>query len=211
MKWNVTPSSAAKRWQDEGATGIHVVDLDGALQTGSNRDAVESILRAASVPVEVGGGIRTVADAERWLGLGVHRVILGTLAYNSPSETVSLFDEYGSDRFVVALDYRKGRVVTQGWTRTEDVVITEAITRFQAAHVKTLLITAVELDGTGAGPDWVTLQALRKLTNMTLLASGGVRTVEDVVGLRSIGMDGVVIGRALYDGTICLNELKLKE
>ncbi|MFI5448368.1 MAG: 1-(5-phosphoribosyl)-5-[(5-phosphoribosylamino)methylideneamino]imidazole-4-carboxamide isomerase [Candidatus Bathyarchaeia archaeon] len=210
-EWRGDALAFAKRWQTEGATGLHIVDLDGAFQTGSNRDTVESIVRVASIPVQVGGGIRTLMDAKRWLELGVQRVILGTLAYSLPSSIISIIDEFGSDRVVVALDYKEGRVVTQGWTKTENLELTEAITRLQTAHVETLLATAVQFDGTGAGPDWKTLETLRDLTTMHILASGGVRTADDVIGLRRIGMHGVILGRALYDGTLNLTALKVQE
>jgi len=210
-EWRGDALAFAKRWQTEGATGLHIVDLDGAFQTGSNRDTVESIVRVASIPVQVGGGIRTLMDAKRWLELGVQRVILGTLAYSLPSSIISIIDEFGSDRVVVALDYKEGRVVTQGWTKTENLELTEAITRLQTAHVETLLATAVQFDGTGAGPDWKTLETLRDLTTMRILASGGVRTADDVSGLRRIGMHGVILGRALYDGTLNLAELQVQE
>ena len=210
-EWSGDALAFAKRWQTEGATGLHIVDLDGAFQTGSNRDTIESIVRVASIPVQVGGGIRTVMDAKRWLELGVQRVILGTLAYSLPSAIISIIDEFGSGRVVVALDYREGRVVTQGWTKTESLEITEAITRLQTAHVETLLATAVQFDGTGAGPDWKTLQTLRSLTTMRILASGGICTADDVNGLRRIGMHGVILGRALYDGTLNLTDLKVQE
>jgi phosphoribosylformimino-5-aminoimidazole carboxamide ribotide isomerase len=152
-----------------------------------------------------------VTDAKRWLELGVQRVILGTLAYSSPSAIISIIDEFGSDRIIVALDYREGRVVTQGWTKTENLELAEALTRLQTTRVETLLTTAVQFDGTGAGPDWKTLQTLRGLTTMQILASGGVRTADDVDGLRRIGMDGVIVGRALYDGTISLADLSVQE
>jgi len=211
VEWSGDALAFAKRWQTEGATGLHIVDLDGAFQTGSNRDLVESIVRLASIPVQVGGGIRNVTDAKRWLELGVQRVIVGTLAYSSPSAIISIIDEFGSDRIIVALDYREGRVVTQGWTKTENLELAEALTRLQTTRVETLLATAVQFDGTGAGPDWKTLQTLRGLTTMQILASGGVRTADDVDGLRRIGMDGVIVGRALYDGTISLADLSVQE
>ena len=210
-EWKGDALAFAKRWQTEGATGLHIVDLDGAFQTGSNRDTVESIVRVASIPVQVGGGIRTLMDAKRWLELGVQRVVLGTLAYTLPSAIISIIDEFGSDRVVVALDYREGRIVTQGWIKTENLEVAEAITRLQTARVETLIATAVQFDGTGAGPDWKTLQTLRGLTAMRILASGGVRTADDVSGLRRIGMHGVILGRALYDGTINLTDLKVQE
>ena len=210
-EWRGDAIAFAKRWQNEGATGLHIVDLDGAFQSGSNRNTIEFIVRAASIPVQVGGGIRTLTDAKRWLELGVQRVILGTLAYSLPSAIISIIDEFGSDRVVVALDYREGRVVTQGWTKTENLELTEAITRLQTPHDETLLATAVQFDGTGAGPDWKTLETLRDLTTMRILASGGVRTTDDVSGLRRIGMHGVILGRALYDGTLNLADLKVQE
>jgi phosphoribosylformimino-5-aminoimidazole carboxamide ribotide isomerase len=207
-EWSGGALAFAKRWETEGATGLHIVDLDGALQTGSNRETVQDIVRAATVPVQVGGGIRTVGDAISWLQMGVHRVILSTLAYKSPSSVLAVIDEFGPGRVAVALDYKDNRVVTQGWTRTESLEVANAITKLQSTHVETLIATAVQFDGTSAGPDWQTLQTLRGLTTMRLLASGGVRRTDDVIGLRRIGMEGVILGRALYDGSLNLADLK---
>ncbi len=211
MVWGNSPQSVVDRWEREGANGLHIVDLDGALETGSNRTAIESIVHHAKIPVQVGGGIRSEADVQRWLELGVARVVLGTLAYNDPPTLSKILKRYGSERIVVAVDYRSRMIVTKGWTKDEALGVPEAVDRLQAAGIRTVLATAVEFDGTATGPDVATLRSLRAATSMRILASGGVRTIDDVRELKRIGVDGVVIGRALYEGTISLPKLKLEE
>ena len=205
--WTDDPVGVAYRWGREGASGLHVIDLDGALETGSNRTAIESIIRQAKLPVQVGGGVRSQADVARWLELGANRVVVGTLAYNDRQMLDELLTRYGPERIVVAIDYRNGIIVTKGWTKQEGLKVLEAVKRLEAAGVRTVLATAVEFDGTAAGPDLPTLQGIRASTKMKMLASGGVRTILDVQELKRIGVDGVIIGRALYEGTIHLNEI----
>lgn len=193
----------------EGASGLHVVDLDGALKTGSNRSIVESIVRDAKIPIQIGGGVRSRDDVDRWMKLGVDHVVLGTLAYNDGSTLNQILSEYGREKIVVAMDYRNGTIVTTGWTKEENLTVLEAVKYLQDSQIKTVLATAVEFDGQAQGPDLVTLRNIRKSTNMEILASGGVRSIDDVRELERVGVHGVVIGRALYEGTLDLNELKL--
>jgi len=204
------PLAAAERWKREGASGLHIVDLDAAFETGFNTSIVESIIQRVKVPIQLGGGLRTVEDVQRWLERGVDRVVLGTLAYQDPSTLSQLLRTYGPERIVVATDYRDGMVVTKGWTKKESLTIIEAVKRVEAMRVETVLATAVELDGTGQGPDIATLGRIRNSTSMRILASGGVRTKGDIEELRRTGIDGVVVGRALYEGTIRLAKLSLR-
>lgn len=208
---NEEPLAVAERWEREGASGLHIVDLDAAFESGSNRLISETIIHHVRIPVQLGGGLRTTEDVQRWLQRGVSRVILGTLAYQDPSTLDRLVRAYGPKRIIVATDYRDGMVVTKGWTRKENVTVMEAIKRLEAMRIETVLATAVDLDGTGQGPDIATLRSIRDSTNMRILASGGLRTQEDLLDLQHIGVDGAVVGRALYEGTIRLAELNLRE
>jgi phosphoribosylformimino-5-aminoimidazole carboxamide ribotide isomerase len=207
--WSDDPLAIAKRFEREGAAGLHVIDLDGALKTGSNRSIAESIVQKAKIPTQIGGGVRSRVDVDRWMKLGVDRVVLGTLAYNDTSTLHQIISEYGRERIVVATDYKNGKIVTKGWTKQEDLSVLEAIRRLQDSQIRTVLATAVEFDGRAQGPDLVTLRDIRASTNVQILASGGVRTIGDVQELKRVGVEGVVIGRALYEGTLDLPELSL--
>jgi phosphoribosylformimino-5-aminoimidazole carboxamide ribotide isomerase len=207
MMWSADPAEVADRWQHDGIHGIHVIDLDAALGYDSNQDAVTSIVRNAKIPVQVGGGIRSYGHARRLLSSGVDRVVLGTMAYEKPSELRRLIRAFGTGRIVVAIDYKSGRIVTHGWTKERDLGVNEAINGLDAVGIETLLATATEFDGMGKGPDLVTLRRIRSSTTMHILAAGGICTINDVHELQHIGIDGVVVGRALYESTLHLSEL----
>lgn len=206
--WNSNPLELAEKWQREGASGLHVIDLDAAIEDGSNRTAIESILRDAKIPVQVGGGIRSMDIAERWLTLGADRVILGTLAFENPTELRKIIATEGKGRVVVALDYRDEIIVTHGWVREQGLQVIEAAKNLEKAGVETILVTATEFDGMANGPDLNTLRTLHDSTTMHVLASGGIRTIQDAHELQEIGVEGVVVGRALYDHTLHLSDLK---
>jgi phosphoribosylformimino-5-aminoimidazole carboxamide ribotide isomerase len=206
LTWSSNPLAIANRWEREGASGLHVVDLDGALGEGWNRKVIESISHNSKIPVQVGGGIRSIAQAKELLELGVARVILGTLAYDEPSVLVNALHTLGSERIVVAVDYRTGLIVTRGWTQESSLNVLEAIRHLETAGVKTVLATAVEFDSSALGPDFQMLGKIHASTEMKILASGGIRNLEDVRELERMGIDGAVVGRALYEGTIRLSE-----
>jgi phosphoribosylformimino-5-aminoimidazole carboxamide ribotide isomerase len=207
--WNSNPIEVADRWQDENAYGLHLVDLNAALGDGSNRNIVESILHNAKIPIQIAGGIRGYKDAKRWLAEGATRVVLGTLAYENPSELHKIIETLGAEKIVVAVDYRNETIVTHAWKREQRLNVHEAIRNLQAAGIKTVLATATELDGMATGPDLDTLRKMRNLTSMHILASGGIRTINDVHKLQQVGVDGVIAGRALYEGTLRLVDVGL--
>ena len=207
MVWSDDPLAIAKRWESEGAYGLHVVDLDGAFSEGSNRKMIESISRNSRIPVQVGGGIRTIAQAKELLELGVARVILGTLVYSEASVLDNALHALGAERIVVAADYRNGVIVTKGWTTQSSLNVVEALSALEASGVKTILATAVEFDGSALGPDIDTLRKIRASSRMKILASGGIRNLEDIRELQRIGMDGAIVGRALYEGTFRLGNV----
>lgn len=207
--WKDKAVDVAARWEGEGADGIHVIDLDAAFGKGSNRETILAILNRARIPVEVGGGVRSRATAESWLEAGAARVILGTLAYKEPETLSALLKTQGADRIVVASDYADGKVVTRGWTKSQDVGVLEAAKRFEAAGVVNLLATAVGQDGMAKGPDLKTMKALcASSKKLRVIASGGIRSVEDLKEIERRGAAGAVIGRALYDGGVRLGEAR---
>jgi phosphoribosylformimino-5-aminoimidazole carboxamide ribotide isomerase len=207
MQWSADPAEAADRWQCEGIYGIHVIDLDAAFGYDSNRGAVKSIVRKAKIPVQVGGGIQSYDDARRLLSSGVDRVVLGTLAYENPPELRRIIKAFGTERIVVATDYRNGKIVTHGWTKERGLGVIEAVKILDAAGIETVLATATEFDGIAKGPDLDTLRSIRSSTTMHILASGGIRTIKDVHELQQMGIESIVVGRALHEGTLDPSEL----
>jgi phosphoribosylformimino-5-aminoimidazole carboxamide ribotide isomerase len=207
-RWTEDPLQFAERWQTEGADGLHIIDLDAAFERGSNRETVMKIIKNASVPVQVGGGLRTEEVARRWLADGASRVIIGTMAYSQPSVLAKLLDSYGPERVVVAADYKDGEVVTKGWKEGQGISLESAVGKFERAGVTNLLTTSVGRDGTGSGPDVETISTLSRTTRMGIIASGGIRDGRDLENLAGAGARGAVIGKALYDGTLKLSEAK---
>jgi phosphoribosylformimino-5-aminoimidazole carboxamide ribotide isomerase len=206
--WGETPERFARRWENEGADGIHIVDLDAALGRGSNAAVVGRILREASIPVQVGGGIRSAKSAEEWFTAGADRVVLGTIAYREPRTLRRLLEQYGADRIVVAADYKDGKVMSRGWTESRDLEPLSAAREFEREGAKYLLATAVGRDGTGSGPDISTVSTLSSTTRLRVLASGGVRSQGDLVELGKAGAHAAIVGRAVYEGTLRLKETR---
>ncbi|MCS4539584.1 MAG: 1-(5-phosphoribosyl)-5-[(5-phosphoribosylamino)methylideneamino]imidazole-4-carboxamide isomerase [Thaumarchaeota archaeon] len=207
--WREEPLELAARWENEGARGLHVVDLDGAFESGSNQKIIERIVKRSKILVEVGGGVRNREKAERLLGMGADRVVLGTLAYKDPAALEMLLRKIGSGKIVVATDYKNGKVVSGGWKDSEGVSVMDAINRFESLGVDNILATAVGLDGTGEGPDVTTTRKICASTRMRVLASGGIRSKRDMEALEEAGAHGVVLGRALYEETIKLGEVNV--
>ena len=206
--WKESPLEFAKRWQQEGADGLHIVDLDAALGTGSNRGVVKGIVGESRVPVQVGGGIRSFEAAEGWLEDGAARVVLGTLPYRDPEAARSLLRARGSDSVVVTADYKGGTIVTRGWRESEGIPVVAGAKRLEEQGFRNLLATAVDRDGTGSGPDIDAIRELGRAVRMRVMASGGIRDSEDLLALKRAGADGAVIGKALYEGTVELGEAK---
>ncbi len=203
--YEADPVETARRFQDEGARRLHVVDLDAALGTGSNRDVVVRIARAVAVPVQVGGGLRTLDDIERVLEAGSARAILGTSVALEPgfvAEAVAL----AGDRIVVAVDVQADHLMVRGW-QEEGPRVTDALPALTDAGAPRFLVTAIDRDGTMDGPDIPLYERVTELTETPIIASGGIRKAEDVHALRDLGLEAAVIGKALYSGTLRLEEV----
>ncbi len=200
------PVAVARRWAAEGAPWLHVVDLDGAL-AGAPRhlDVVGRICRAVVIPVQVGGGLRRLDDVEAVLAAGAARAVLGTAALAGPllRESVRRF----GDRIAVALDARRGAVAVQGWQAVTDMPVVEAARRVVAAGTPRLIYTDVARDGMLAGPDLDGLVALVRAVAVPVVLAGGVTTPDDVRAAAAAGAEGVVVGRALYEGRLRLADV----
>jgi phosphoribosylformimino-5-aminoimidazole carboxamide ribotide isomerase len=199
------PVTLARKWESEGARIIHVIDLDAALELGSNLEAIEEIVKAIKVPVQVGGGIRSLNRARTLLNKGVNKVILGSLAFEEPSTVKALLDEFGEDRVIVALDNLDGIVRVQGWKTSAKVTVDDAISKFSRMGVKFFLVTSVARDGTLSGPDFEGLERICR-QGISVIAAGGIRSLEDLLALKRLGVCGVVVGKALYEGSFTLDE-----
>jgi len=199
------PVTLARRWEAQGAQIIHVIDLDAALGLGSNISLIEEIVQKIDVPTQVGGGIRSLSKARRLLDKGVYRAILGSLAFKEPSSVKALLAEFGDDRVVVALDNLSGVVRVHGWKTSASVTVDNAVTIFSQLGVNLFLVTSVARDGTMTGPDFDTLARLCR-GDIAIIAAGGTGSLEDLVGLKRLGVYGVVVGKALYEGSFTLGE-----
>ena len=200
------PVTVAKIWESEGARLIHVVDLDAALGRGDNIEIVSRIIRSLNVPVQVGGGIRSIERAHQIISLGAKRIVIGSMAFKEPNTFRALLDEFGPEKIIVALDHLDGVVVVDGWREGTGVGLREAARRFTDMGVRFLLVTAVRRDGSLEGPDLENLSKILDL-NVNIIASGGVRSLEDIMALKELGLYGVIVGRALYEGRISIRNL----
>lgn len=199
------PLAMARRWQDQGGQRLHLVDLDGAI-TGqpAHLGIISAIAAALDIPVQVGGGIRSAATARTWLEAGADRVVIGTAAVRDPGMVQNVCLEHGAGRVVVSVDARDGVVALQGWTEASEVSALELARRMAGLGVVRLLYTDIARDGMLSGPDLGANAQLARETEMMVLASGGVASVEDIRRLAATGVEGVIVGRALYTGAISL-------
>lgn len=203
--FNDDPAAQAKSFAAAGFEWLHVVDLDGAVAGLSvNAPAVERILAAVALPIQLGGGIRSRRQVEEWLDRGVRRVILGTAALRDP-ELVKSACRAHPDRIVVGIDARHGKVAVEGWAKTSEMTAVELSLRFEDAGVAAIVFTDIERDGALAGVNVEATAALARRLETPVIASGGLASLDDIRALRRHerdGIAGVICGRALYDGRI---------
>jgi len=203
--YNDDPSAQAKTFEDEGFRWLHVVDLNGAFEGESvNGEAVDAILAATRNPVQLGGGIRTLADIERWLDKGLTRVILGTVAVRNPDlvrEACRAFP----DRIAVGIDAKGGKVAVEGWAEASELGAIELARQFEGAGVAAIIFTDIDRDGVLTGINWDATIDLAEAVSIPVIASGGMASLADVVRLvmpDAERLEGAISGRALYDGRI---------
>jgi phosphoribosylformimino-5-aminoimidazole carboxamide ribotide isomerase len=204
--FDANPVDAALRWQDAGAEWLHVVDLDGARSgIASNSKAVHAIRAAVRIPIELGGGIRTSETAERYFEAGIDRVIFGTAALQDRDVVESTAAKWG-ERVAVGLDARDGKLATDGWLQQSDTSALEVAAQLRLSGVQTFIVTDIAKDGKLEGPNLHALEQAQFVLRSGVIASGGISTVEDIRAVAALGVDGAIIGRALYDGRIDLGE-----
>jgi phosphoribosylformimino-5-aminoimidazole carboxamide ribotide isomerase len=203
--FNDNPAAQAREFVDAGCTWLHLVDLNGAFAGEPvNAAAVEAILKATDVPVQLGGGIRDIATMERWLDAGISRLILGTLAVKNPElvkEACKLFP----GKIAVGIDAKGGMVAVEGWAEASEVEVTELAMKFEDAGVAAIIHTDIDRDGTLTGVNAGASCLLASAVSIPVIASGGVKDIDDIHAVKSAGnLEGVVTGRAIYDGRLDL-------
>ena len=203
------PEEIALRWEGEGAEFLHVVDLDGALAgEPQNMDAIKRILQAVTIPVEVGGGIRSMESIDRLLSIGVSRVILGSVAVHKEELVQEACSSYGN-RIVVGIDAKKGIVATDGWEKSGGISAVELAKKLGAFGLETIIYTDISRDGTLSGVNVTDTALLARASGIKVIASGGVKSISDIEELKKRecdGIIGVIVGKSIYEGTLSLIE-----
>ncbi|MCD4779393.1 MAG: 1-(5-phosphoribosyl)-5-[(5-phosphoribosylamino)methylideneamino]imidazole-4-carboxamide isomerase [Candidatus Omnitrophica bacterium] len=208
-EYSQTPVDVAQHWKDEGAQWLHVVDLDGA-RTGEvvNMDLIHQIAREVSISVQMGGGVRQLEDIQRLLEGGVSRVILGTKVVQDLAFLKEALSKWG-EQIAVSLDCSNGFIATMGWTHTSELKVIDFIKEIDAMGVKNIIYTDIAQDGMLSGPNYTAINELLSCTNIPVILSGGVATIDDVRKIKRMSensVKGIIIGKALYEKKLDLKE-----
>ncbi|TMN22518.1 1-(5-phosphoribosyl)-5-[(5-phosphoribosylamino)methylideneamino]imidazole-4-carboxamide isomerase [Lentibacillus cibarius] len=202
------PADMAKQWEREQADYLHIVDLNGAKTgTAANAETIREMVRSIHIPVQIGGGIRSMDTIDAYIEAGADRVIIGTAAINDRdflNEAVTAYP----DKIAVSIDARNGHVAIDGWTETSDVKASELIKELESSGIQTIIYTDILKDGMLKGPNFQELKTINELTSINVIASGGVSSVSDVQRLKEMDLYGAIIGKALYDGTLSFKTVR---
>ncbi len=197
------PVEMAEYWEQKGAKRLHVVDLDGAKEGRPvNLDLIENIVSKLNIPLQLGGGIRSLEIMNKYLERGVDRVITGTLALKSPETVEEAVNKFGTEKIVAGVDAREGKVTVEGWLEESEQQIYEVINDLKERGITTFIYTDISKDGMLEGPDLKGLEELMGIKNINLIASGGISSLEDIKNLSKIGIKQAIVGKALYDGKL---------
>lgn len=210
-EYSVSPSAQAGFFESEGADGIHVVDLDGArVGHPKNLRTIEKICAKVKIPVEVGGGVRTLASAEKLFAVGVARIIVGTIAVEKPKLLAKLLEKFGPEKVIVGLDAQKSgtQIATHGWETKTALSTLDFAEQLEASGVQRVIFTDIARDGTLTFPNFDVNERLVQTTNLKVVASGGVTDIAHLQILRRIGCEGAIIGKALYENELSVAEIK---
>jgi len=200
------PISVALRWQSEGARRLHIVDLDGAAQgKPGNLDTIEDIVAAIDIPVQVGGGIRTIETIEQLFAAGVERAILGTVAVEKPALVREACQKF-SDRIIISIDARDRLVATRGWLQKSEVTAGELASKMIEVGVMRFIYTDISRDGTLTSPDFEAIAEFLSQVSAPVIAAGGISSVYHLTRLAELGVEGAIVGKAIYTGDVKLSE-----
>jgi len=197
----------AKKWQSAGADMLHLVDLDATLGRGSNFELLENIAKSVSIPVQVAGGLRSEKIVESALEFA-QRIVIGTLAFKEKPILDKLLTTYGSERIVISVDHNDGLIVVNGWQQTTDISLIDAVNEFVKMGFTEFLSTNVNRDGTLQGPDLEWMKQISKIETANVIASGGISNIEDVAKVKETNPFGAILGKALYENKISIQEAK---
>ena len=200
------PEKVAKHWEDLGAKNIHVIDLSGTIDGETSFEVIEKIIDEVSAPIQLGGGIRDVDYAKKLLDLDIERIIIGTMGIQHPEIITQLSEEYGSERIMISLDSKDNKVVIKGWQEKIDKSPEELSQEFKDHGAGSILFTNVDVEGLLGGFYTEPVEKLKKSVDLPIVYSGGITTVDDIKKLNESGVEGVVIGSALYTNKIDLTE-----
>lgn len=202
------PVEVAKKWAKDGADMLHIVDLDAAFGNESNNlSIISEILDSVNIPIQIGGGIRNTEIFEKIVKMGFSKIVVGTMAYRNVNELRLLSKNYG-DKIVISLDEINGKVMIEGWKSSSDYIVEDAINKFSKLGISNFLLTSIIKDGTLSGPDIVTLNSINTDRKSKIIASGGISNLVDVLRVRSIGCDSVILGKALYEERLVIKKVK---
>lgn len=205
------PEEVALYFQNLGAKRLHVVDLDGAKTgTSKNRALIREILSEVQIPIQLGGGIRSFAQVEQWLDLGIESIIIGTMAVKQPEVVEQSLEQFGSERLILAVDARDGKVAIEGWQRDSEVRAVDLVQYFKHAGIERILYTDISRDGMLSGPNLSAIKEMAVSTRLKVTASGGISSKQDLIDLEeleSFGVDSVIVGRAFYECRISPEEV----
>ena len=206
-----TPADMARLWVSQGATYLHLVDLDGALSGRSvNEPVIRAIAESVSVPIQIGGGIRSKEAVSSMLNLGVQRVIIGTKAVENPQFIQEMIEEFGPEHIAVGVDAKDGMVAIEGWEKVSSLSASELCQQMKEYGVRHIVYTDISRDGMLTGPNVAATKKLTDDTGLDIIASGGVSSMDDLQNLYKQGIHGAIIGKALYEKRVDLKEAVLR-
>ncbi len=205
------PAARARSFEDAGAKRLHLVDLDGAFRgQGTNLDSIHSILKTISIPVQLGGGLRTADDVERMLKLGVSSVIIGTMAVKNPDVFEDIIKHYPGEQIILGIDARNRKVAIEGWQEGTEIYDVDFALHWKKVGIQRVVFTDIARDGMLSGPNMEALRNFARGTGLKIVASGGVSSMEDLELLKTLeadGVDQVISGKAIYEGKLDLKEI----
>ena len=205
--YSENPLEIAKKWESAGADMLHLVDLDATLGSGSNFDLLKDIVESVKIPVEVAGGFRNEKIVEEAIEFA-QRVVIGTLAFKDKTVLDKLLKTYGNEKLVISVDHKDGLIVVNGWQQTTDVALIDAVNDFIKMGFSEYLSTSIVRDGTLDGPDLESLKMVNEIKNVNLIVSGGISNIEDIVKVKELDPFGVILGKALYENQVTIEEAK---
>lgn len=206
--YNENPLEVAKMFEDFGIKYLHLVDLDGAKSKQIvNHKVLENLASKTNLKIDFGGGIKSLNDVETAFNAGAEQITLGSIAVQNPELTIDWIKEFGTDKIIIGADCKNRKIATHGWLESTDLDIIKFIQNYEKNNIKYSIVTDIEKDGMLSGPSFQLYEEILKETKISLIASGGITTIEDVIQLKKQGCEGAIIGKAIYEGTINLKDL----